>query len=295
MRPALKLLTLSLVACVTGIATGATSGDEPPEVGSSALRPEYPALSADFQARRYDAVLEKLDRIERRAPPDVELLNFRGAVFAEQQRFEEAREQFKKALAIDAKAFWPRYNLAEVDFMERRYDLARSGFWRMLADFPQNDLVQFKVILCDLMRDDFPRARAGLQQMKFPCDSAAYYFAHAAWEVAHGNSEGAHRWISEAGSVFGDRVSPVLVESLSQLGWMPDVRAPVLALGLPPEAPDGVAPASGGPELPAGREPVAGPEVEKPTAPAPAVSATPRPSATDAPSVISGKAGAGMP
>jgi len=80
--------------------------------------------------------------------------------------------------------------------------------------------VEFKVILTYVLEGDDARARAGLDAMKFPGDTAAYYFANAAWEFAHKEPDKGNNWVDRAIAIFGTERCAPFYDSLADFGWV---------------------------------------------------------------------------
>jgi tetratricopeptide (TPR) repeat protein len=173
-----------------------------------------------FKDRKMDLALQKLDEADAIFPDFIEALNLRGAVYAEKGDFGRANAHFDKALLAEPRAFWPRFNKAEVLLMEKKYAEARTAFEEMLAKVPSSDMVQFKLVLIHLKENDIEAAKNQLDRMKFPSDSAAYYYAHAAFELAQGKKEDGQYWIKSGDAIFGFERNVVLYDSLADLGWL---------------------------------------------------------------------------
>lgn len=175
----------------------------------------------DFRARRFEAALTKINKAESLQPGNSDVLNFRGAILAETQQYDEAKLLYERALRLEPLSFWPKFNLAEIEFMQKKYADARKGFELALKDFPDNELLRFKIVLTYLMEKNESAARAELGRFKFPSDTAAYYFAFAAQEFASGNKKGGDEWIASGVRVFGRDQTDFLYQTLADLGWLP--------------------------------------------------------------------------
>lgn len=51
---------------------------------------------------------------------------------------------------------------------------------------PSNELLQFKVALCDIEFGDESKAKLSIKNITYPGDSPAWYYAQAAWEYRYG-------------------------------------------------------------------------------------------------------------
>ncbi len=132
-------------------------------------------------------------------------------------------------MEIDPDLFPARFNIAEIDFLQRKYPEARDKFQAMLAKQPANELLEFKIFLTYLMQKKDKEAREALDAMKFPSDTPGYYFAHAAWEFAHDNPEEAATWMASSLRVFKPQENLLYATSMYDLGWLkerPQIKQP---------------------------------------------------------------------
>jgi hypothetical protein len=66
-----------------------------------------------------------------------------------------------------------------------------------------------------------------IDQMKFPCDTSAYYFAHAAPHFRAGDTVKGNQFLGSARMVFGQKMDTSLIDLFSHLGWIKlDVPSP---------------------------------------------------------------------
>ena len=175
--------------------------------------------------------------------PDIsDTWNLRGAIYAEQHDFQKAIEAFQKANKLNPGDFWPMYNIAELFLMEKKYPEAVATFQKLAIYRGQEELVQFKLVLANLLQGKNGDAKQVLDGMKFPSDTAAYYFANAAWSYANKDEKKGKYWTSAGLKVFGLGRCVSFYDSLVQAGWLPrrnaDGTVPNLdhALALPAEA-----------------------------------------------------------
>lgn len=173
-----------------------------------------------FSERDFAAANQQLDEAEKMFPPSVYSLNMRGAIAIEQKRFEEGEKHCQAALKQDPKFFPARFNLAEIPFVQKRYAEARKGFEELLEKDPKNELLQYRIFLTYLLEGNDPAAQKALEAIRFPSNTAAYYYAHAAWEFAHGNEEKALGWVRSGDWVFPAFRNTNFADVLADLGWL---------------------------------------------------------------------------
>jgi hypothetical protein len=70
------------------------------------------------------------------------------------------------------------------------------------------------------MLKDEQGAKDMIDKMKFPGETAAYYYARAAMEFARGNRNEALSWIKSADALFRREKNLFFYDSLADLGWV---------------------------------------------------------------------------
>lgn len=194
-----------------------------------------------YARRDFPAALEGLDAAEQIHPEVPDTWSMRGAVYAEQRAYEKAEDAFTHAARLAPKGFWPRYNLAQLLFVEKKYGEAEAAFEKLLAGpGSQRELVQFKLVLLDLLQGKAGPAQKVLAAMKDPSDTVAYYFAHAAWEFAHDDQKQGKYWVMTGIKIFGLERSYPFYDALADVGWVKKRTAggvPAPAMTLPMATP----------------------------------------------------------
>lgn len=201
---------------------------------AGAVSPEYrrelqEAVRA-FNAREFPAALAALDRADRLEAATPLTMNTRGAAFIELRKFEEGAEYCRKALALDPKFYPARFNLCEVEFMQKNYAQARALFQALGDEHPHDELVQFRILLTWLLEGNEEEARQALEAIRFPSKTPAYYYANAAWEFARGNAAEARKWMQRGNWVFPPAATGNFAESFREVGWIQEALPPSLTL-----------------------------------------------------------------
>ena len=62
------------------------------------------------------------------APNIPDTWNLRGAIYAEEHDYEKAEDAFEKAGKLKPGDFWPKYNIAELMLMQKKYGPAAAAF-----------------------------------------------------------------------------------------------------------------------------------------------------------------------
>ena len=195
---------------------------------------------------RLQESLEKLSEAEKVVgEPLAEIENLRGAIYTKMRDFPTARGHFEKSLTLDKESFHPKFNLAELDFVEKKWSAALDSFTKLIAENEamkkaataklgeeakeaverQFDtttrLMQFKIMICQTQEKKSADAEKTLANFgAYDNDSPAYYFAKAVLAFVAEKKESAEEWISSAKSIYPAEVTEVYVDSLVEMGWL---------------------------------------------------------------------------
>jgi predicted Zn-dependent protease len=164
-------------------------------------------ILAAFDVKKYDEALAGLQELQKQRPEDPLVINLIGSVYTKKQNYQQADEYFRLALLKSPDFFPAQYNLGELLFLEKKYAEAREHFQAMRAKDARNELLQFKVVLCDLQLNEDDRAKKVMNAIKYPGDSPAWYYAQAAWENKKGNNKKAREYVAGAKFIFGPKTA----------------------------------------------------------------------------------------
>ena len=178
-----------------------------------------------FHTRDWPRTLEALDKADKILPPTPMTLNTRGAIMIEERNFEEGARLCQEALKLDPKFYAARFNLAEIPLVQGKYAESRRLFEKFLRDNPKDELARFRIFLTLLLEKNYDDARRTIDQIPFPGDTPAYYFANAAWEFAHERPDEAKKWLGRADWTFGPDKCAMFADSFYELGWMKRAEA----------------------------------------------------------------------
>jgi tetratricopeptide (TPR) repeat protein len=173
-----------------------------------------------FRARDWAKARAALDKADVILPPSPLTLNTRGAIFIEEKNFEKGAYYCQEALKLEPKYYTARFNLAEIQLVQGNYAEARKLFEKFVRENPKDELARFRVFLTFLLEKSYNDARRAIDQIPFPGDTPAYYYANAAWEFAHESPEEAKKWLGRAEWTFGPEKSALFADSLYEIGWM---------------------------------------------------------------------------
>ena len=170
----------------------------------------------DFDAKKNDEALAKLEALQMQTPDNPLILNLIGSAYTKKKDYLAAESFFRKSLK-EKNGFFPAlYNLGELLFLQKKYAEAREHFQAMRASDTRNELLQFKVVLCDLELNETDRAQKLMKAIKYPGDSPAWYYAQAAYENKVGNKKKSREYIAGAKYIFGEKTA-LFDESLATL------------------------------------------------------------------------------
>ena len=165
------------------------------------------AVVSDFNDNKIDAALAKLQELQKSMPDDPSILNLLGSAYSKKKEYPVAEEYFRKALDEISDFFPAAFNLGEILFLQKKYTESRDYFQKLRDQNRDNELLQYKVALCDILLTDDERAKKSMQSIKYPGDSPAWYYAQAAWEFKKGNAKKGREYVRVAKSIFGSKTT----------------------------------------------------------------------------------------
>ena len=181
-----------------------------------------PLLKEAFQLMgegNLGAALAKVNAALQAEPKNSAPYALRGNIYAAQKQWLDAQTDYQTALQIGGKNASIEFNLAELNFMQKRFDAARAGFIALEADSDLGDLSTYKVFLCDLFGGHIDTAAKELDALNQVGSHASYYFANAAWSLYHQKTEDARGWLTSAAHIYPPEKFKVYSASLIELGY----------------------------------------------------------------------------
>jgi tetratricopeptide (TPR) repeat protein len=177
---------------------------------------------ADYGAQKYDEALERLFDLKDNYPSDPLILNLIGSVYTKKLNYQKAEKAFRQALDLEPGYFPAAFNLGDLLFLQQKYGLARQYYETMRATDHRHELLQFKVALCDILAGENERAMKVMNTIKYPGDSPAWYYTHAAYEHHQGNTAKAREYIRGAKFVYGPEKTALFDECFQLIGIQTD-------------------------------------------------------------------------
>src|SRR6184192_2624812 len=202
------------------------------EKTKAVARSKFEQAQQALRQRDFATARKLIDEADQAGPNQPATLNLRGEILMEQKEFEEAEAAFKKAAKLDPKFREAQYNLAQIPFKKKDYAKARERFEALYKQTPGGDknqaaeLIKFKIYMTLLLEGKESRAQAMMEQFQFTGDTPALYYAQAAWEFKHNNSEKAADWTASAKKIYSQPLNSIFADAFYDVGW---VQSPEIA------------------------------------------------------------------
>lgn len=175
---------------------------------------------------RLQETLEKLNAIDEILGENYLTANMRGGVFTKIRDFKAARAEFEKAAALTkegtSEGFHPRFNLAELEFVQHEWSVARDKFQKLIPltnDKGTRQLMLYKILICDIKEGKGP-GRALDNFDRFDNDSPVWYFAQAVVAFSEKKEEEAEEWLKAAAAIYPKEMNDIYRDSLIECGWL---------------------------------------------------------------------------
>ena len=196
------------------------------EKTKAVARSKFEQSQQALRQRDFATALKLVDEADQADPNQPATLNLRGEILMQQQQFDQAEAAFKKAAKLDPKFREAQYNLAQIPFKKKDYAKARERFETLYKRTPGGDknqaaeLIKFKIYMTLLLEGKESRAHAMMEEFQFTGDTPALYYAQAAWEYKHNNSEKAADWTSSANKIYSPALNSVFADAFYDVGWI---------------------------------------------------------------------------
>jgi tetratricopeptide (TPR) repeat protein len=189
-------------------------------------RSKFEQSQQAFRQRDFATALKLVDEADKADPNQPATLNLRGEILMQQGQFDDAETAFKKAAKLDPKLRDAQYNLAQVPFKKKEYAKARDRFETLYKRIPGGEknqaaeLIKFKIYMTLLMEGKESRAHSMMEEFQFTGDTPALYYAQAAWEYKHNNSQKAEDWTNSANKIYSPALNSVFADAFYDVGWL---------------------------------------------------------------------------
>lgn len=167
-----------------------------------------------YEAGEYQAALDRLDALPEAAAADPATRNLRGAVLTKLGDHDGAAAIFAGILEADPGYFPAAYNRAEVLATRGDHEAALAAFTELAARDPRNELLRFKVVLCEVKLGRAEDAAKSAAKLIPAGATPAWYYAQAVLARAAGDGRTADRHLDAGRAIYGEEACRIFEESL---------------------------------------------------------------------------------
>jgi Tfp pilus assembly protein PilF len=186
------------------------------------------------QDKAYDAAIKKatqalgagnlaeadkqVDVAAKLEPASAQTANLRGVIAVQRKEYEDAASRFTEAIAADEKFYPAKLNLADVLLLQRKWADARTRYEELQRVDPKSELLQFKIVVADVLDDRQFQAIQLINDMTFPGTTPAYYFARAAVLLKQSQEKEAQQYLTNARKYYDEQQCAYYMRFLQQNG-----------------------------------------------------------------------------
>jgi Tfp pilus assembly protein PilF len=174
-----------------------------------------------MQKNDTDGAMNALSQALKLNPNSTGAYVLRASIYTQKKQWTQAEDDFNAAARIAPTNTVLKFNLVEIKFMQKQYDVARPGFAALVKDPDMGDFASYKVFLCDLFGGHEDAAKKELDVFNDAMGNPSYYFANAAWSLVHKNLDDARSWLLSASRIYPPRKNAYYAASLRDLGYLP--------------------------------------------------------------------------
>lgn len=201
-------------ALVVFLAMGSSSDATP---GAMTADAAMQSATAAFDHKKYDEALSALAPALQIHPNTPEVLNLEGAILTKQQKYEEALACYNQALQLSPGFFPARYNIGAILALRQQWDAAITYYRNLLINQPNNELVEYKLLLLLLHQNADPELQAKLFATDLPTSTPAWYYAKASRLYKKGDPKEAAKYLEVAKNIYGDQTG-IFQQELDESG-----------------------------------------------------------------------------
>jgi tetratricopeptide (TPR) repeat protein len=195
------------------------SAAEPSRVGGDPVE----SAKREFQQGKLEAARATLARASDGGQPSAQALDLLGCIYLEQQRFDEAIAAFKAAHESKPDFIMARIHLGDAFLRQNKWVEARAAYEAVIKDtniLMTNERLRFALLMTYLGAGDKAGAERAFERVTFPTETAAYYYAQAAWAFASAKKREGEKWIQTAAEIFDAKSIAWFARPLFDLGWI---------------------------------------------------------------------------
>jgi Tfp pilus assembly protein PilF len=151
-------------------------------------------------------------------PASAQTANLRGVIAVQRKEYEDAASRFTEAIAADEKFYPAKLNLADVLLLQGKWADARTRYEELQRVDPKSELLQFKIVVADVLDDRQSQAIQLINDMTFPGTTPAYYFARAAVLLKQSHEKEAQQYFTNARKYYDEQQCAYFMRFLQQNG-----------------------------------------------------------------------------
>jgi len=174
--------------------------------------------TADYEQGDYRQALTRLDALPGAAAGDLSVLNLRAATLTKAGEYEQAARIFEEILRANPDYFPAAFNAAEVQFLRGDREGALETFRRLRQRDPQNELLRFKVFLCQISLGRDGEAEKTARAMQPTGATPSWFYASALLARRQGDERQASKNLQAARALYGADACRLFDESVATAG-----------------------------------------------------------------------------
>lgn len=171
-----------------------------------------------YDRGEFKNALAQLDILSGAQANDLSALNLRAAALTKLGQYEEAFRIFQEILKNNPDYFPAAFNAAEVQFLAGDREGSLETFRRLRQRDPQNELLRFKVFLCQMALGRGEQAAKTAKAMQPAGATPSYYYAQALMARGAGDEGKARKNLKAARALYGDDGCRLFDESVASAG-----------------------------------------------------------------------------
>jgi tetratricopeptide (TPR) repeat protein len=173
-----------------------------------------------LERKDYDGAAKSLDETLSIDPTNTQAKSLKAAVLIYQKKFDDAETIYGELIKAEPENMSLIWNRAEIHFLKGEYSQARELLETLRKRSPLDEMLTYKVGLTFLMEGKLAEAKAEIEKIRFPSNTAGYYYGRAAIAFKEGNKQEGLKWTAEAARIFNFKHNALFADSLVEKGLM---------------------------------------------------------------------------
>ncbi len=189
-----------------------------PLVAQQRLAAVLRQATENYDRGDYKGTVAILGALQGAAAGDLSVLNLRAAALTKAGDYAQAARIFAGILEANPGYFPSAYNLAEVRFLSGDREGALEAFRALRQRDPRNELLRFKVFLCQYALGRDEEAAKTARAMQSAGSTPAWYYAQALLARRGGDEGSARKNLRAARALYGEDGCRLFDESIAVSG-----------------------------------------------------------------------------